>query len=52
MKKLSPKVQSTLDSLVSKGYFKRKEDIINIALFEYFAKNGMFEAVEEDNGTK
>ena len=41
------KIAETMKCLISGGYFLRTKDIINIALFEYFAQKGFFELARQ-----
>ena len=45
---LAKKIEDTLNILLSKGYFSKKSEIINIALFEYFASRGIFDIVNKE----
>ena len=45
---LAKKIEDTLNTLLSKGYFSKKSEIINIALFEYFASRGIFDIVNKE----
>ena len=54
---LAKKIEDTLNTLISKGYFSKKSEILNISLFEYFASRGIFdivgkEEVKEVQGTQ
>ena len=45
--KIPDKIQETINILVENGYFKKQQDIVNIALLEYFASKNMFEIAHQ-----
>lgn len=47
MAKLSQKNEQVMKVLIEKGYFSKKSEIINTALFEYFSDKGLYEAVNK-----
>jgi len=47
--KLPRRIKETLENLIEEGYFKNKDEIISIALFEYFVKNGFFDLISEED---
>ena len=54
--KIPDKIQETINILVQHGYFKKQQDIVNIALLEYFGNKNMFEIAHQlkfiDEGIK
>lgn len=47
MTKYPDKIKKIMKLLVAQGYFKKEQDIINIALLEYFEFKGLFDKLSE-----
>ena len=45
MAKLSDKNEQVIKILIEKGYFSKRAEVLNAALFEYFHTRELYEAV-------